>query len=151
MLSEAKMGNQLSLVWADAHRLPFADRAFDLTAFVTTLEFLEAPREALTEAVRVASRGLLLGVLNRWSTLVVWRRLTGLFRPTVYNEARFYSVGELRYFLRAAAAEASDGGDGEDWRIIWHTILFPRWMPREWAKLPWGGSIAMALMIPGGT
>jgi SAM-dependent methyltransferase len=149
MLSDAKTRNQVPYVQADAHRLPFADDTFDLTAFVTTLEFLEAPRQALTEAIRVASRGLLLGVLNRWSVLAIRRRLAGLFRPSVYDEARFYSVGELRQLLHTADAEAHNEGDGEDWWIIWHTTLFPRWIPWERAKLPWGGFIAMALLTPG--
>jgi len=151
MLTEAKTANQIPFVQADAHRLPFADNVFDLTAFITTLEFLEAPREALAEASRVASRGLLLGVLNHWSVLAVRRRLAGLFRPSVYEEARFYSVGELRQLLHTAAAKARGGRDGEGWRIIWHTTLFPRWIPWEQAKLPWGGFIAMALLTSGRT
>lgn len=146
MLSEAKTANQTPYVQADAHRLPFADDAFDLTAFVTTLEFLEAPREALTEAIRVSSGGLLLGVLNRWSALALRRRLTGLFRPTVYAEADFYSVGELWQLVHTAVVEAMDGEEGEHRRIVWHTTLFPRWMPWERAKVLWGGFIAMALL-----
>jgi len=149
MLSEAETGNQISLVQADAHRLPFADHTFDLTAFVATLEFLEAPGEALTEAARVSSRALFLGVLNRWSALAVRRRLIGLIRPTVYDEARFYSVGELRHLLRTAVVEARDRGDGGRWRIIWHTTLFPPWIPWERARVLWGGFIAMALLTPG--
>jgi ubiquinone/menaquinone biosynthesis C-methylase UbiE len=149
MLSEAKTRNRVPYVQADAHHLPFADNTFDLTAFATTLEFLEAPREALREAIRVAARGLLLGVLNRWSVLAVRRRLAGLFRPSVYDEARFYSVGVLRQLLREADAEARNDGDRESWQIIWHTTLFPRWIPWERAKLPWGGFIAMALLTPG--
>lgn len=149
MLLEAETGNQVPYVQADAHHLPFADNTFDLTAFVTTLEFLEAPQQALAEAIRVASRGLLLGVLNRWSVLALRRRLAGLFRPTVYKEAHFYSVGELRQLLHAATAEARNDGDGEGWRIIWHTTLFPRWMPWERAEVPWGRFIAMALLTPG--
>ena len=140
MLSQARALNGAPLVMGDAHRLPFADGAFDLAAFVTTLEFLERPSEALAEAMRVARRGLLLGVLNHWSPLGLWRRLVGLFRPTVYDAARFYSVGELRRRLRALA-----GGEA---RILWHTTLFPRGCPWQRANAPWGGFIAMALLLP---
>jgi len=45
MLAEAQALGGVPLVRGDARWLPFADGAFDLTAFSTTLEFLERPRE----------------------------------------------------------------------------------------------------------
>jgi len=138
MLQEARSLAGVSLVQGDARRLPFADGAFDLTALVTTLEFLERPRESLAEALRVARRGVMLGVLNRWSVLGLQRRLAGLFRPTVYDAARFYSVGELKRLLQLIA--------GEKAHIVWRTTLFPRGWPWQQARFPWGGFIGMALM-----
>jgi SAM-dependent methyltransferase len=139
MLAQARSLDGVPLVQGDALRLPFADGAFDLVAFVTTLEFLEWPREALAEALRVAQRGLLLGVLNRWSLLGLQRRLVGLFRRTVYDAAHFYGVGELQRLLRSVT-----GGKG---RIGWHTTLCPRWWPRSQARLRWGAFIGMALIV----
>jgi len=143
MLAQARASDSLLLVRGDARRLPFADGTFDLTALVTTLEFLERPQEALAEALRVARRGVVLGVLNRWSVLGLQRRLVGLFRPTVYNAAHFYGVGELKRLLRSAA-----GGQA---RIVWHTTLFPRGWPWSQASLPWGGFIGMALVVGDGS
>lgn len=147
--------NGARLVQADAYRLPFADGTFDLVAYVTTVEFLEAPAEALAEAVRVASRGLILGVLNRWSALALRRRVAGLFNPTIYETAHFYGVGELKRLLLSVVNGAEDEGteqqrpgDQRD-RMMWHTTLFPRWLPWRQARLPWGGFIAMALSLPG--
>jgi ubiquinone/menaquinone biosynthesis C-methylase UbiE len=139
MLAEAKALNGVPLVMGDAHRLPFADGAFDLTALVTTLEFLERPREALAEALRVARRGVVLGMLNRWSLLGLQRRLTGLFKPTTYGAARFYGMDELKRLLQSVAGERA--------RIVWHTTLFPRGWPWAEARLPWGGFIVMALLL----
>jgi hypothetical protein len=85
----------------------------------------------------VAQRGVLLGVLNRWSLLELMRRLEALFRPTVYDAVRFYGVGELKRLLRTV----SGGGR----RIVWRTTLFPEWLPWQRATLPWGGCIAIAL------
>jgi SAM-dependent methyltransferase len=141
MLVEAQALNGAPLVQGDARRLPFADGTFGLTALVTTLEFLEQPREALAEALRVARRGLVLGVLNRWSVLGLQRRLVGLFRPTVYDAACFYGVGELERLLRSIA--------GEKAHIVWNTTLFPRGWPWKRSALPWGGFIGMALLTPG--
>lgn len=148
MLSEARAENQIPLVQADACRLPFPDNAFDLTAFITTLEFLGAPREALIEAVRVASRGVLLGVLNRWSALAVRRWVIGLFRPSIYERAHFYTVGELRQLLHKAARDVEGEGAAEGGRTLWHTTLLPGWMPRRRTRLPCGGFIGMAFLLP---
>jgi SAM-dependent methyltransferase len=141
MLAEARTLGGVLLVLGDARRLPFANGAFDLTAFVTTLEFLERPDEALAEALRVARRGVVLGVLNRWSVLGLQRRLAGLFRSTVYDAAHFYGVGELTRLLQAAV-----GGTAH---IVWHTTLFPRVWPWAQMRLPWGGFIGMALIVGG--
>jgi SAM-dependent methyltransferase len=142
MLVEARVMGSVPLVRGDARRLPFADGAFDLTAFITTLEFLEQPRETLAEALRVARRGLVLGVLNRWSLLGLQRRLAGLFRRTVYDAAHFYGVGELKRLLRSVA--------GGKTRIIVRTTLFPRGWPWSQASFPWGGFIGMALIVDDG-
>jgi ubiquinone/menaquinone biosynthesis C-methylase UbiE len=138
MLAEARALDGVPLVRGDARRLPFTDGAFDLTAFITTLEFLEQPQEALAEARRVARRGLILGVLNRWSVLGLQRRLEGLFRPTVYDAAHFYGVGELKRLLRSVARGKA--------RIVWRTTLSPRGCPWSQTVLPWGGFIGMALI-----
>jgi ubiquinone/menaquinone biosynthesis C-methylase UbiE len=142
MLAEAQTLDGVLLVRGDAHRLPFSDGAFDLVAFITTLEFLDEPQEALAEALRVAHGGLVLGVLNRWSLLSLRRQLAKLFRSTVYDAAHFYGVGELKRLLKAVA--------GVKAHIVWHTTLFPRKFPCRQSALPWGGFIAMALLVSKG-
>lgn len=148
MLVEAQQPDRVNLVQADAHHLPFSDDAFDVTAFITTLEFLETPEAALQEAVRVASHGILLGVLNRSSALALQRRVKGLFRAGVYDHARFYTVGELRQLLHTAVPGTFSGTESERGEIVWHTTLFPRWVPWQRGHLPSGGFIAMALVLP---
>jgi ubiquinone/menaquinone biosynthesis C-methylase UbiE len=138
MLAQADTLDGIPLVQGGACRLPFADDTFDLVALVTTLEFLERPRAVLVEALRVARQGLLLGVLNRRSLLGLQRRLTGFLRPTAYDAAHFYSVGELSHLLRSVA-----GGEAT---LKWHTTLFPRGWPWPRLALPWGGFIAMAVL-----
>ena len=142
MLAEAQALDGFPLVRADARRLPFADSAYDLTALITTLEFLERPGEALVEALRVTRQGVIVGVLNRWSVLGLQRRLEGFFRPTVYDSTHFYGVGELKRLLRSVA--------GGEVHIVWRTTLFPRGWPWPWARLPWGGFIGMGLVVSNG-
>jgi ubiquinone/menaquinone biosynthesis C-methylase UbiE len=140
MLAQARALDGTPFVRGDACRLPFADDTFDLVALITTLEFLEHPRAALAEALRVTRWGLLLGVLNRWSLLSLQRRLAGFLRPTVYDAAHFYGAGELRRLLRSVTGDQS--------AIAWHTTLFPRGWPWRRSTLPWGGFIGMAVRIP---
>jgi len=64
--------------------------------------------------------------------------LSGLFRPTTYDTAHFYSMGELKRLLWSVA-----GGKAS---IVWRTTLFPRPWPRAQVPLPWGGFIGMALV-----
>ena len=142
MLAEAQILDGVLFVRGNAHRLPFADRAFDLVAFITALEFLDEADEALAEALRVSRQGLLLGVLNRWSLLGLKRRLSKLLGPTVYDPAHFYGVGELKRLLKSVA--------GAKAQIVWHTTLFPCQWPCSQSALPWGGFIAMALLLPEG-
>jgi SAM-dependent methyltransferase len=128
------------LVQGKALYLPFADDTFDVTVLITTLEFLTLPRQALAEALRVSRHGVVLGVLNRWSLLGLQRRLAGLFRPSAYDAARFYGVGELRRLLWSVA-----GGKA---RIVWRTTLFPRAWPWVQMPVPWGGFIGMLVLSP---
>ncbi|HIE53459.1 MAG TPA: class I SAM-dependent methyltransferase [Armatimonadetes bacterium] len=93
-VAQAK-GATVGYLRGDATALPFDDETFDLVAFITTLEFIASPMTALREAARVAKRGLLLGVLNRFSWTAFRRCVRGLFRATIYRQARFYSVRDL--------------------------------------------------------
>ncbi len=90
---------------ADLHRgvaedLPFEDNAFNHACLFTTLEFVDDPRRALAEACRVAKDRLFVGVLNRYAIRGIGRRIRGLFAPSIYNRARFFSVWQLKAMLR---------------------------------------------------
>jgi ubiquinone/menaquinone biosynthesis C-methylase UbiE len=126
---------RLPWVMGDALALPFQDRSFDVVSFVTTLEFLAAPREALAEAFRVARRGVVLGVLNRSSLL--GRRLAKK-GGAIWSEAHLFSPAELRRLVAAAAS-------GRAHRLLTRTALRP-FLPGP-LPLPWGGFIAMAVVL----
>ena len=104
---------------------------------ICAADFMGRPRRLLE-----ARRGLILGVLNRWSVLGLQRRVAGLFHQTVCDAARFYGVGELERLLRSVA--------GREACVVWRTTLFPRQWPWSQARLPWGGFIGMALVVSDG-
>lgn len=132
MLSRA---GDLPRVLGEAEFLPFPAASFDAVALITVLEFLPDARAALTEAWRVARRGLLLGVLNRLSPIAWARRWQARRHPSVYDAARFYSPWQLARLVRAAA--------GRPIVLHWHTTLWPRWLPLEGFR-PGGAFIALA-------
>ena len=57
-----RMQGQLSFAPASAYELPFEAGSFDCVCALEVLEHLERPRDALTEAARVAGHTLLVSV-----------------------------------------------------------------------------------------
>jgi ubiquinone/menaquinone biosynthesis C-methylase UbiE len=136
MLAEAHRLNGLTYVSGDALSLPFNDRAFDLAVLITTLEFVPDPFRALTEAMRVARHGLLMGVLNRWSLLARRYRASG--KP-LWRSAHFFSPFELADVVRQT-------GGARVQTIRWRTTLWPLPGVRD-LPLPWGGFIGLAASL----
>jgi Methyltransferase domain len=136
MLNEAQRRGGAQYVSGDAHALPFADRSYDVTALITTLEFVADPPRALSEAMRVARMGVVLGVLNRWSVLALRYRLSG--KP-LWRCARFFGPWELAGLAREASRHRAAA-------TLWRTTLWPVPGIRD-LPLPWGGFIGMAVVL----
>lgn len=64
---QSKQG--INFMAADACKLPFRDKSFDLVVSVTALCFIREEKEALREMLRVTKRQVVLGLLNRHSLL----------------------------------------------------------------------------------
>lgn len=136
MLRQAKALGTPRCLQADGHALPVQDGSFDVVVLITTLEFVADPGQALREALRVARRGLLLGVLNRVSLLAVRRRMS----PTDWwQAARFFSVSEVKRLL-------TEVGGRRIQRIEWRTTLWPVPCVPD-LPLPWGGFIGLAVHV----
>jgi SAM-dependent methyltransferase len=127
-------------VLGDAHRLPFRDGAVDLAVFVTTLEFLEDPEEALSEATRIARQGLLLLVLNRWSLGGFSRRWGPQASRSIVGKAEDFSPWSLMVIVRRATGERRRA-------VRWTSTLFPDGYWHTLAKIPFGEVIGMAVLL----
>lgn len=138
MLAQARRYDGLLYLRGNGAAFPFVGGAFDVVALITTLEFVADPVRVLREAARVARQGILLGVLNRCSLLAWRRRRAARRRPTIYDAARFYSVGELRHLARKALGNRLR-------RVRWRTTLWPGFSGD--APLPWGAFIGMLLEL----
>jgi len=75
MLDYAKsIDQQINYIQAGAEKLPFNDETFDYCSAVTSLCFIQEPQQALQEMWRVSKKGIVLGLLNRFSLLYLLKR-----------------------------------------------------------------------------
>lgn len=140
MLKQARLRNGTSYLLGDARALPFEDQQFDLVALITTLEFVADPIQVLREAMRVARKGLLLGVLNRSSLLEYLRLLQGQRPVGVLARTHRLSVEKLTRCVRQAAGTRAV-------RLRWRTALFPGRFPPWAVWLPWGEYLGMSVYL----
>lgn len=134
MLRQARVklqpyGEQVSLVWQDAGRLPFAEGAFDAVTCLESLEFLPRPAQAVGEMVRVLAPGGVLFLTNR-----------------VGGEARLLPgrVFSRPLFERLLAAHPLLGAEVRPWQVHYDLALARKQGPRS----PEGrGGKAVALLL----
>jgi SAM-dependent methyltransferase len=141
MLAELRRRHAaIPVVVGDAGGLPVRSGGVDVALLVTTLEFVERPEIALSEAVRVARQGLVLVILNRWSLGGLSRRIGPQARRPILGFARDASLAGLRRALRSAAGDRLRS-------VRWASSLFPDglWAVR-WA-VPLGDVIGMAAVL----
>lgn len=113
-IASENLGNKVDLYRGFAEDLPFDDNSFNHASFFTTLEFVDDPRKAIEEACRVAKDKVFVGFLNSYALKGIQRRLHGLFAPTIFNKARFFSVWELKSMARRMVGPVP---------IEWRTVL----------------------------
>jgi ubiquinone/menaquinone biosynthesis C-methylase UbiE len=99
MLSLAK-GRGVEVLDATAENLPFPDNSFDYALVVTTICFVDSPREMLTEARRVLKPDgrLVIGFIDRESA-IGQHYLEHQAESVFYREATFYSADEVEELL----------------------------------------------------
>lgn len=98
-----RMGGRADLHLGDATHLPFDDRQFDFAVLLTVLEFTCEPDQAVLEAARVASKGLLIGFLNRRSLYYLEKGKTWPWaRRGRLRRGRWYTPGEMRRLVTDA-------------------------------------------------
>ena len=125
---------------ADARRLPFPDRAFDLCVSVTALCFIREESQALAEMLRVTQRRLAIGLLNRRSMLFLDKGRRG--GRGAYRGARWHTPAQARALfgttacddITVATAVFLPGGSG-------CARLVEGWLP---SAVPLGAFLAVA-------
>lgn len=59
-----RLGQRAELTLGQPDYLPFEDESMDYVAILSLLEYVDNPRDVLAEALRVASRGVIVGFMN---------------------------------------------------------------------------------------
>jgi ubiquinone/menaquinone biosynthesis C-methylase UbiE len=100
-MAELAQRRGIKVYRAKAENLPFNNESFDFILMVTTICFLENPKQALKEAIRVLIPGghIIIGMIDRDSflgRLYESRKKESLF----YRNAIFYSVKEVLDWLK---------------------------------------------------
>lgn len=91
-----RMGDRVGLSRGFAESLPYEDNEFDTVAMIATLEFVDNPSRALSEAFRVARRNVLIGSVNKYSIGRIQYFFQGFRGNSFYSHARFPSIFQLR-------------------------------------------------------
>jgi len=149
-IAHAKLGHRVELHRAYAEDLPFDDNYFHYACLCLTLEFVDDPRKALAEACRVAKDGVFVGVLNKYALKAINRRIKSIFRPTVYSQACFFSIGDIKHLFRMLIGDVP---------IFWRTVclllgrsqpfVYRLETPKMLQKNPFGAFAGiMALPVP---
>ena len=130
----------LPVILGNAQRLPVRDQAVDLALFITTLEYLDVPSDALEEAVRVSTEGVVVLALNRWSLGAFQRRTSGHAAGAILPQANDFSLPQLTGLLRAAAGNRLQ-------TVLWKTTLFPPPFHCLLASVPFGDVMGFAAVL----
>ncbi|MCF8010502.1 MAG: class I SAM-dependent methyltransferase [Clostridiales bacterium] len=97
-----KASSEIQFIKADVCSLPFESNSFDSAVSVTALEFVPEIYSALQEIYRVVKVGgrIVVGVIGKNSS---WERYylqkAHKKKNSVFNSARFYTLGELRSLM----------------------------------------------------
>jgi ubiquinone/menaquinone biosynthesis C-methylase UbiE len=142
MLKEARgMWVQGCLLQCESSHLPFRTKSMDVVVYVTSLEFMPDLETVLTEAGRVAKKGMVIGLMNKWSlpTLRKMRQAKGGSNQ-FYRNASFYSIRDMKRILSRNLKGC---------RITnWRTTVFPRIFGNlESSYFPFGAFLGIAVKL----
>jgi len=94
--AKKRLGNRADLHLGRAESLPFDDNEFNYSIFFLSLEFTDDPVKAIEEACRVTKDRIFIGMINKYSMYAAFRRIRGMFGPSMFRNARFFSIPAIR-------------------------------------------------------
>lgn len=143
MLKEAKnLWTNKSLLRGDSTHLPFKDYSFDIIAFIACMEYMPNPGKVLSEASRVARKGIIIGLMNKWSLPTIRRIIqVKLKRNPYYRNAKFYSIFGIKKVLKDTLKDTYNIPH-------WSTTVFPKTFGNaESSLIPFGAFLGVAVKL----
>jgi len=101
-IAKSRLGNKASFKIGSVEDLPFEDNEFDITTLIITLEFLDDPLAALSEAGRVTKNKVFIGVLNGLSLGCVCKKMYSLFSNSIFRETHLFTLWGLKGCVKKA-------------------------------------------------
>lgn len=95
-LARKRVGPAIPVQRGFAESLPFSTDEFDTVVLIKTLEFARDPVRAVQEAERVSRKNVLILTVNAWSFAGLTHVLEGLWRRSVFGDARLFSLWAIR-------------------------------------------------------
>jgi ubiquinone/menaquinone biosynthesis C-methylase UbiE len=143
MLREAKkLWTKGTLLQGESSLMPFRSKSFDVVAFIACLVYMPDPIKVIREAARVARRGIIFGLINRWSLPTVRRMIqVKMGKNPYYRNAKFYSILDIKQTLHEALGDA--------YKIpYWNTAVFPNNLEETKSSLlPFGAFLGVAVKL----
>jgi ubiquinone/menaquinone biosynthesis C-methylase UbiE len=141
MLQYAQSKNkEIEYLQANAYDLPFDDVSFDYCTAITSLCFMKSPQIALAEMWRVSRKGVVLGLLNRYSLLHVLKQ-----NSPGYKGARWDTPATIHHWLQNLTPTPDTTIRSAVWIPLDSNIS--RWLePVIPTHLKYGGFLAISLM-----
>jgi ubiquinone/menaquinone biosynthesis C-methylase UbiE len=142
MLKEArKMWIQGCLLQCESSHLPFRTKSMDVVVYITSLEFMPDIDAVLTEAGRVAKKGMVIGLMNKWSLSTLRKMLQARKGSNqFYRNASFYSIRDIKRILNKKLKEHKITN--------WRTTVFPRGFGNlESSCFPFGAFLGIAVKL----
>ena len=145
-IAEKSLKHCVELYRGKAEELPFDDNSFNYVSLITCLEFVDDPRKAVEEACRVAKDKVFIGIINRYALTRFKMRIKGLFTDSVYNNARFLSIWELKKLIFDLLGDVPF-----QWQSVSTHPLATVKIRKNWSKLnvcrkfPFGAYIVMLI------
>ena len=143
MLKEArKFWAEGRLLQGESSFLPFKSKSFDIVAFMACMEYMPQPIKVIHEATRVARKGIIIGLMNKWSIPTARRIIqVKMGKNPYYKNAKFYSILDMKRMLREAFG-------GKHAITLWTTTLFPKiFGDTQSALIPFGAFLGIAVKL----
>jgi len=143
MLKEAnEVWSKGTLLQGDSSFMPFKNKSFDVVAFIACMVYMPDPIKVICEASRVARKGIIFGLINKWSLPTLRRMIqVKMEKNPYYKNAKFYSILDMKQMLKDALGDAYTIS-------YWNTTVFPNNLEETQSSLfPFGAFLGVAVKL----